>query len=210
MPERTTRAPRLLQQFARYPRPGQVKTRLQSALSPLEACAVHEALMLQTAKTLTASSLGPAELWLDSCEEHAVLSEAVQMGMGGPYRQSGGGLGERMYHALRDGLTRAQSVVLVGSDCPDLCRDYLSAAFAALENAEVVLGPADDGGFVLIGCRQLRPRMFANVVWGGSDVLESTQRALQSEGLGSHLLSTLYDVDTPDDLLRWRASQSQA
>jgi hypothetical protein len=199
-----------LQQFARFPSPGQVKTRLHAALSAGEACAVHEALLLQTARTLTASGLGAAELWLDCTDAHETLIEAERIGMQGPFLQAGDDLGARMYNALRDGLTRAASVVLVGSDCPDLSAGYLSAAFAALESEDVVLGPADDGGFVLIGCRRLRPGMFEGVVWGGGDVLKATRRALQSEGLHSAVLNTLYDVDTPEDLLRWRASQSQA
>ncbi|MFT4874903.1 TIGR04282 family arsenosugar biosynthesis glycosyltransferase [Congregibacter sp.] len=202
-----SRGKRLLQQFARYPEPGKVKTRLQSELSAKEACAVHEELLLHTASTLAATKLGPAELWLDRWGEHEALSAALSLGMSGPYLQTGDDLGDRMYAALTEGLSRADAVVLVGSDCPALSESYLAAAFTALDCADVVLGPADDGGFVLIGCTRLCEGMFRDVPWGGAQVLQETQKRLRQAKLSSGLLSGLYDVDTPADLQRWRSAQ---
>ncbi|MFK8043502.1 TIGR04282 family arsenosugar biosynthesis glycosyltransferase [Congregibacter sp.] len=199
---------RLLQQFARYPERGKVKTRLQTQLTAQESCDVHESLLLRTARTLVHSELGDRELWLDRAGEHATLTLALSMGMTGPYLQRGSDLGERMYAALRDGLAHADAVVLVGSDCPVLSREYLLAAFQALGSADVVLGPAEDGGFVLIGCTKVHEDMFAGVSWGGDEVLETTRANLESLGLANAYLATLYDVDTPDDLRRWRREQS--
>ncbi|EAQ97802.1 TIGR04282 family arsenosugar biosynthesis glycosyltransferase [Congregibacter litoralis] len=198
-----TASPCLLQQFARYPEPGRVKTRLQTELSATESCAVHERLLLSTAATLTQSALGVAELWLDRAGEHDVLSRALALGMQGPFLQQGKDLGERMHAALRDGLTRADAVVLVGSDCPVLSVDYLEAAFDALECADVVLGPAEDGGFVLIACRRVSANMLTGVPWGSDAVLEVTRMRVRSAGLGTSELPMLYDIDTPDDLRRW-------
>lgn len=198
---------RLLQQFARYPEPGTVKTRLQTALSARDACAVHEELLLHTASTLVASGLGPAELWLDRIDEHPTLSTALSLGMSAAFLQQGADLGERMYAALAQGLARAEAVVLVGSDCPMLSRDYLVSAFEALESAQVVLGPAEDGGFVLIGCTSLCAGMLSDVSWGGPQVLEETQKRLQQANLSNTLLTELYDIDTPADLQRWRNDQ---
>jgi len=124
--------------------------------------------------------------------------------MSGPYLQRGGDLGERMYHALAQGLSRGSAVVLVGSDCPGLCEQYLAEAFSALEDADVVLGPAQDGGFVLIGCRQVRDGMLNGISWGRGEVLKQTLRQLATRGLSVALLTELYDVDTPADLQRWR------
>lgn len=199
-------AHRVLQQFARYPQPGKVKTRLQ--LSPEDACAVHEELLLLTASVLSASSLGDAELWVDHEGVHATLSAAVSLGMAGPYLQSGSNLGERMYGALQHGLRRGSAVVLVGSDCPGLSERYLAEAFAALESADVVLGPAEDGGFVLIGCRRVSEGMLSDVSWGGDGVLKQTRVKLDNSGLSVALLPELYDVDTPADLQRWRSTQA--
>lgn len=200
-------AKRLLQQFARYPEPGKVKTRLQTTLSAREACAVHEELLLHTANTLVACGLGSAELWLDRLDEHPTLSTALSLGMSGAFLQKGSDLGERMYAALADGLARAKAVVLVGSDCPVLSRDYLASAFEALESADVVLGPAEDGGFVLIACTNLREGMLSGVSWGGTRVLEDTQKRLEQVNLSNTLLDVLYDIDTPADLKRWRSDQ---
>ncbi|WOJ94338.1 TIGR04282 family arsenosugar biosynthesis glycosyltransferase [Congregibacter variabilis] len=198
---------RLLQQFARYPEPGKVKTRLQTALTARDACAVHEELLLHTANTLVACGFGPAELWLDRLDEHLTLSAALSLGMSGVYLQQGADLGERMYAALAQGLTRAQAVVLVGSDCPVLSRDYLAAAFKALESTQVVLGPAEDGGFVLIACTSVREGMFDDISWGGAQVLDETQQRLKKANLSHALLDVLYDIDTPADLQRWRNDQ---
>lgn len=199
---------RVLQQFARYPEPGKVKTRLQEQLSPEEACAVHEELLLQTAKVLAASRLGETELWLDREGEHATLSAAVNLGISGPYLQRGDDLGARMHDALQHGLNRAHAVVLVGSDCPELSAHYLREAFLALESNDVVLGPAEDGGFVLIGCRRLREGVLADVPWGGDSVLEQTLRNVTKSGLSVALLPERYDIDTPADFRRWRRGQA--
>lgn len=210
-PHRVTEASvstqRLLQQFARYPRPGEVKTRLQTALSPRDACAVHEELLLRTAGTLTAAKLGPVELWMDCLDEHATLDAALSLGMSGVFLQRGDDLGDRMYRALADGLSRAHAVVLVGSDCPILSGDYLASAFEALTTADAVLGPAEDGGFVLIGCTRLCVGMLSDIPWGGPRVLGRTQQRLDEMGLSSQLLDELYDIDTPADLQRWRSDQ---
>lgn len=200
---------RILQQFARYPQPGCVKTRLQASLSPVEACRVHEALLLRTAQTLTAADWGIAELWLDRIETgQSTIAAALALGMRGPYQQSDGDLGQRMMHALEDGLKRAPGVVLVGSDCPVLSTEYLAAAFEALCDADAVLGPSDDGGFVLVGCRRPVGDAFEGVSWGVSTALEATLDGLMRAGLSTALLPTLYDVDTPEDLARWRAESA--
>jgi rSAM/selenodomain-associated transferase 1 len=201
-------ARRLLQQFARLPVPGQVKTRLFSELSPVEACAVHEELLLRTAAMLCGSGLGAVELWLDAAGESATVNDVLALGADGPFYQLGDDLGARMQQALAAGLTRADAVVLVGSDCPGLCKDYLGTAFAALRHTDVVLGPADDGGFVLIGCRRMLAAALDDIPWGTEDVLETTLVRLGHTGLSTQLLAPREDIDTPEDLRRWRARTS--
>jgi rSAM/selenodomain-associated transferase 1 len=195
----------LLQQFARLPVPGQVKTRLLGEFTAVDACAIHEELLLRTAATLCGAGQGTVELWLDRAGQHRTIDAALALGASGPFYQCDGDLGARMQHALAQGLTRAAGVVLVGSDCPDLCAGYLRGAFAALQQCDVVLGPADDGGFVLIGCRRVAAHMLDDVPWGSEQVLEATRASLASAGLSTQLLESRQDIDTPDDVRRWKA-----
>ena len=204
MADPARRDPRLLQQFARFPSPGRVKTRLQAALSAPQACRVHESLMRRTARTLAQSRLAPAQLWLDRLGACPLLVELARLGLEGPLLQSGADLGQRMAHALAQGLQRARAVVLVGSDCPGLDRAYLQAAFQALHSADLVFGPAQDGGFVLIGCRRMQPALFRDVPWGTARVLRETLHRARALSLTWTLLPALYDIDRPEDLARWR------
>ncbi len=122
---------------------GAVKTRMIPHLSPQEACALHSELVLWTAATLVGAALGPVELAVAGDGRNTPCLNAVG---GWGWRclqgQQGGDLGERMYNALADGLDRFERVVLVGSDCPGIDADYLARAAAALDRADVVLGPA--------------------------------------------------------------------
>lgn len=196
----------LIQQFARFPESGTVKTRLQVAMSAAEACAVHEELMLHTAQSISSLRDTACELWLDRSAGHATVSAALALGMRGPFLQAGADLGERMASALLAGLERADAVVLVGSDCPGIDAAYLRKAFNRLQGSDVVLGPAEDGGFVLLGCRRFVPRALSNISWGCETALEATLSRLAQAGLSTTLLDPRYDIDTPEDLQRWRAA----
>lgn len=203
--------PVVLQQFARVPAVGEVKTRLQIVLSADEACAVHVELTRATTQQLVCSDLGPVELWLDRADFAGTQAEKLLTdGVEGPLLQEGADLGERMYRALARGLERAEKVLLTGSDCPGLDRRYLQQALEALDHVNVVLGPAEDGGFVLVACREQHPQMFDGVVWGSGEVLMQTTAALDAVGLRYALLDRRYDVDRPEDLARWRKESSQA
>lgn len=117
--------------------------------------------------------------------------------------QRGDDLGDRMRHVFEDAYRLgAESVVVVGSDLPDLPGRLLTRAFAALDAdpAPVVLGPAEDGGYYLIGMRGPRPGLFAGIEWGGSRVLEATIAAAAREGAPVVLLEPWGDVDRPQDI----------
>jgi rSAM/selenodomain-associated transferase 1 len=193
----------LLQQFARLPRPGQVKTRLAAAIGAEEACAVHERLLEGSARVLLESQLAPAELWVDHAGGHALFDELIAAGMQGPRLQVGGDLGARMAHALADGLKRAARVVLVGSDCSGLDAAYLRSAFEALDSRDLVFGPAEDGGYVLVGAKRIEDGLFSGVEWGSDKALQQTLARAGSLGLSSGLLAMRYDIDELADLERW-------
>ncbi len=202
-----TREPRLLQQFARLPVPGEVKTRLARTIGAAAACAVHEELLEITGRTLLAAALAPVELWLDRGGTHPVIESLLAAGVCGPCRQSGADLGERMHRALCAGLRRYERVVLVGSDCPGLGRAYLARAFRALDTADAVIGPAEDGGYVLIGARRECMPLFIDIPWGTENVLKLSEAAARRAGLNLALLAPLYDIDEEADLRRWRRSE---
>lgn len=115
-----------------------------------------------------------------------------------------------MYRAILGGLARHDRVILVGSDCPWIDRAYLQSALAALETAPLVLGPALDGGYVLIGARQIRPELFSRISWGTEVVLAQTRMRLEELGWRWRELPALRDVDRPEDLHAWRALRHAA
>lgn len=200
----------LLQQFARAPRAGTVKTRMQPYLSAAQACALHEDLLRWTCGQLLAAGLGPVELWVAGDGDHPALAHCLASGAQGPRSQRGSDLGERMYRALADGLARYRRVLLVGSDCPGLDAAYLAQARAALEHCDVVLGPAEDGGYVLIGARRVTPACFRGVAWGTAEVFAQSALRLESEGLSWRALPPRRDIDRPRDLPYWDACRRAA
>lgn len=203
-------APLRLQQFARLPRPGAVKTRLQPALTAEAACAVHCELLQKVAADLLAARLGAVELWLDDAGEHPALRRCLDAGLCGPFRQRGEDLGARMENALLDGLRRAGAVILTGSDCPGLDPGYLRGAAAALAHCDVLFGPAEDGGFVLLGCRRMETGLFAGVPWGTAQALAESEARVAARGWVTRRLPLRFDIDTPQDLRRWRRLQAEA
>jgi rSAM/selenodomain-associated transferase 1 len=121
--------------------------------------------------------------------------------------QRGVSLGDRMLAAVDDALAAgAGCVVVVGTDAPTLDERTLAVAFAALGDADVVLGPAEDGGYYLVGLRARQPALFAldPALWGGPDVLAATLDAARHAGLAVRLLDVQRDLDRPDDALALR------
>ncbi|KAK9909402.1 hypothetical protein WJX75_001737 [Coccomyxa subellipsoidea] len=116
-------------------------------------------------------------------------------------------LGKRMYHALHEAVSADSSkAVLIGSDIPDICESVLEAAFAALEEHQVVFGPSIDGGYYLVGASRLPPDMFEGISWSTSSVLSESMSQAASIGLNVAPRSTLpvlRDIDTIEDLQAW-------
>lgn len=199
------RSDTLVQQFARAPQPGAVKTRLQPPLTASDACALHCDLVRWTSATLVAAEFAQAELWVTENPDDPLFQACLARGMSEVRRQCGGNLGARMAYALRHGLARYPRVLLVGSDCPALDTSYLHRAAAALLQHELVLGPALDGGYVLVGARRAVDPVFHNIPWGGDQVLVQTVQRARDAGFTTTLLEPLRDIDRPADLPYWEA-----
>jgi hypothetical protein len=120
--------------------------------------------------------------------------------------QAGGVLGERLSRAFDELLASPEDRALaIGADCPELEAEVIREAFVALEACDLVLGPANDGGYFLIGLRRAAPALFEDIPWGSDRVLEQTLERAKGAGLETALLSGLADLDTPDDLVRYLA-----
>jgi rSAM/selenodomain-associated transferase 1 len=195
----------LLIQFAKSPDPGKVKTRMLPAMDARQACDLHIELMQWTCRTLCRAGIGSVELLVAGAIDRPAISTCRDFGLAAIRRQHGNDLGERMYHALEEGLSRYRKVILVGSDCPSLDSDYLQGASAVLDSHQVVIGPAEDGGYVLIGATSISAGVFSGIAWGEDSVFADTASLLDRSGCSWAQLSTLPDIDRPTDLPGWRA-----
>lgn len=193
----------LLIQFAKAPCVGRVKTRMIPHLTPRQACELHCELVRWTSRQLLASGLGDVELAVAGDSSDPLFKQVQGLGQVAISGQSGAGLGMRMYRAIHDGLQRYRRVILVGSDCPAIDRTYLRNAVQALDSAPLVFGPAQDGGYVLIGARRIERELFAGVSWGTAQVYGQTKRIMGQLGLDWMELPALADVDRPEDLALW-------
>ena len=179
---------------------GKVKTRLIQEMGKRRALDLY----LQMLERLMAeSTLGTlkTELWISPDKDHAFF-EAYAFAR---FQQTGLDLGGRMSTALRDGLNRHESVILVGTDLPLINRSYIEQAVSALKTHDVVLGPAEDGGYGLVGVNAKTPDMFSDIDWGTERVLSQTCARLNRDQLDFGLLPLIWDVDRPADLRRYEA-----
>ncbi|MDG2089862.1 MAG: TIGR04282 family arsenosugar biosynthesis glycosyltransferase [Gammaproteobacteria bacterium] len=184
--------------FARAPILGQVKTRLIPALGEQGALDMHLQLMNRQFEVLNESSLCSVQLWVDRSIDH----QAFNKFSGELKLQQGDSLGEKMFYAAQVVLQKFNKVVIIGSDCPGIDEVYLEQALQALnaKTNDVVLGPALDGGYVLIAMKLPQLEIFQDIDWGTEFVLKQTLNKLQAEGIGFSTLPPLMDIDTPEDL----------
>jgi rSAM/selenodomain-associated transferase 1 len=198
--------------FAKRGQLGRVKTRMQPLLSAQEALSLHNALIAHVFSRLERAQLAPVELWLggfDGPADNDYLLDEYPLSICNKkdiYFQEGVDLGARMAHAAKAVLTRAECVLLVGADCPSVDAAYIQAALEALDAGEsIVIGPAEDGGYVLLGLRCVPACLFADMPWGSEQVMALTRKRLQAAGLRWLELPPRWDVDRPEDLLRLQA-----
>lgn len=187
--------------FCKAPVPGQVKTRLIEVLGAEGAAGLHRCLASRTLRMATEADVAPVELWCYPDVTAGFFREAKSEHGVSLFEQEGADLGERMANALRNALGRNQHAVLIGTDCPVLEGAHLVQTIQALrEGADAVLGPARDGGYVLIGLSRMCETVFGNIPWGTETVLRETQMQLRHAGFRWQELAELWDVDTQKDL----------
>jgi rSAM/selenodomain-associated transferase 1 len=186
--------------FARAPVTGRAKTRLIPALGDEGAAALHAGLVERTLHT-AANAVHAVQLWCHPHPHHRFFQNCATRFSLSLHAQAGTDLGTRMAHALASALACHDQAVLIGTDCPTLSSSDLDEAFTALQaGTDVVLGPATDGGYYLVGLRQPHHHIFSGITWGNEQVLSQTLGRLRQSDLGHHLLALRPDLDRPADL----------
>jgi rSAM/selenodomain-associated transferase 1 len=194
-------ARRVLGLFAREPRPGRVKSRLAADTSPEWAARVAAAFLGDLVERLMA--VDARRVLAFTPTEAAPYFAGLANGRFLLRAQCEGDLGQRLADFCAGQFAEgAERVVVVGSDSPTLPAEYVRLAFEELDRADVVLGPAADGGYYLLGCARRLPPLFDGVAWGSARVLLDTVARLADPAWKLALLPPWYDVDTLDD---WRA-----
>jgi len=195
--------------FSKIPQRGRVKTRLIPAIGEVQALLLYEAMIRHT---------------LETVEKSGVPAQISYCGTGDPMKsfsgfrssfsilsQKGTDLGERMANAFEEVFENAgERAVLIGCDIPQLTTELLRRAFDCLGSSDTVFGPADDGGYYLVGLNRnaFIPDLFTDIGWGSEWVLKQTLEKISAHGLSVEMLDQLLDVDTSQDLFRlqhmWR------
>jgi rSAM/selenodomain-associated transferase 1 len=197
--------------FARYPVAGEVKTRLSPAVPATLAVDIYAGMLADALSVAADAGTGPPALyWASEPPEHGLFP--IPAGVIAR-RQRGTDLGERLSAAFAELLSSPSSspgdrAVVIGADCPDLAPEDIRRAFTTLGRQDVVLGPARDGGYYLIGLRREAPALFRGIAWGTGAVLAQTLERAAHAGLGVELLGALDDIDTPEDVVRFVARRS--
>lgn len=191
--------------FAKAPVPGRVKTRLAGSLGIRGAAALYQTLLRRTLSIAHAARLCPIELWCAPDARHGFFVACRREYGARLRRQCPGALGQRMNQALNRTLAAGHPAVVIGGDCASLGEAELRTAFGLLAAGhEAVLGPAADGGYVLIGLNRPCPALFRGIAWSTPTVLAATRRRLGRAGVDWVELPPGWDVDTPADLRRLR------
>jgi|ERR687886_658880 rSAM/selenodomain-associated transferase 1 len=197
--------------FTRYPEPGKTKTRLIPVLGAEGAATLQRQMTEQKlAEVKKLQAFYPLSVEIHFAGGNKQLMQEW-LGSSLVYRrQSEGDIGCRMASAFLASFEAGiNAVVLIGTDCPDLNAQLMAGAFLALPQHDLVLGPALDGGYYLIGLRRLIPELFTGIRWSTAEVLPQTLRIAQRLNLAVAQLPLLSDVDRPEDLSVWKANNHE-
>lgn len=181
--------------FVRNPELGKVKTRLSKTIGDRDALKIYTILLNHTESVINSNSADKVVYYSEEIQQNDLWSETLYQ----KKLQKGPDLGARMQHAFETAFKDLyEKVVIVGSDLYDLNPTHIEDALKALETHDLVLGPSLDGGYYLLGMKELHSAVFKNKLWGTDSVLESTLKDLKLQNV--KLLDALNDIDTFEDL----------
>jgi len=186
--------------FTKLPFPGKCKSRLIPVLGEEGAAQLQERLINKIIMDLLSFKLCPFEIWQSEKSDYfskLFVSNSIHVPVS---TQKGDDLGERMSNAMGKTLKEISNVIIIGSDCILYNEEYLKSAIVTLQSNSVILGPAEDGGYVLIGMNQRYPTLFEGINWGSDTVFAQTILRLQQGKITYKSIRTLWDIDTKEDL----------
>ena len=185
--------------FAKNPVLGKVKTRLAATVGNEKALAIYKELLNHTCDISSKANAKKTVFYSDAIEKEDLWSKADF----NQSLQNGEDLGARMSNAFKEVFSECDGkVIIIGTDCKELSTEIIDQAFNALQYVDIVLGPALDGGYYLIGMKSLEEVLFTNIDWSTSAVLEQTVGKINTQKLSFLLLKVLSDIDTEEDLKR--------
>lgn len=191
--------------FAKAPRFGRVKTRLQPGLTPEDSLSLYRAMVEDLLKQLRHTAFCDVKIFYYPSN----AKNEVKSWLGDQFEyfpQRGEDLGEKMYEAIAEISRRNyKKVVLIGSDIPTIDTTTIVRAFSTLDSYDVVLGPSQDGGYYLIGLKKAYPRLFETIAWSTNIVLDQTIMKARQLNLDVVQLEIKSDIDTYDDVVElWK------
>lgn len=220
----------IVAQYAKWPELGKVKTRIAKMLNDQEALRIHMELVETVMRNIRAADFADYQLWtsclpeqsrlVDSCIDASTRAQSEKLlEIIGTLRldccvQAAGDLGDRMTDTFKQLASDYSKIVIVGSDCPLVDRQMLQAVMTQLDKVDVVLTPAEDGGYVLLAIREqaiskIDSRWLDGVEWGTEMVLSQTIKCCERQSLSYFLMPESWDVDELVDYQRWIACEGE-
>jgi len=182
---------------------GKVKTRLAASIGENEALKIYLELLQITYEEVSRVNSADKRVYFSNDLDPSYL----EVQNASAHLQSGADLGERIANAFKETFEAGyKKVLIIGSDCPSITAEIITEAVQVLEEKDLVIGPAGDGGYYLLGSRHFHPQLFEAVPWSTAAVRRLTLEAAERLKLSSHVLEELNDVDTIEDLLLWKGN----
>jgi uncharacterized protein len=195
--------------FCKYPVEGNVKTRIANTIGNEIAVNLYKLLSEYIFQELLKTEDVFQYLFYDNYADR----DKIKNWAGGEFSfelQEGNDLGDKMYNAFKKVIDRGSTkTIIVGTDVPDISSDIIQKAFLALNNSDVVIGPARDGGYYLLGIKKLYRSFFTGIEWSKDTVLKKTLEKINSLDLSYSMLPELIDIDTEEDLKNWLANDTE-
>jgi len=190
--------------FTKAPVIGEVKTRLQPDYSLEQSLNIHKKLVINTLTSVSNLAEIDIELCCTPHRQYMFFLDCEKRFSIQLNDQLGDDLGERMAFAFSSTLQLYEKVIIIGTDCPEINEQYIIDALAALDDFDSVIGPAEDGGYVLLGLKSFASGLFSETSWGSDIVFKQTKKVLSDLSWSCHELAMMHDLDRPEDLHRYK------